>query len=89
MRMIVVFLAVALLGFQGKLWIGDGSIAQWLMLEKKVAVQEDNNKKFAARNCAIEADIAELKSGDQALEEQARFELGMIREGETYYQVAE
>ncbi len=89
MRLIVVFLAVALLGLQCKLWIGDGSIAQWLILEKKVADQEENNKKFAARNRAIEADIAELKSGDQALEEQARFELGMIKEGETYYQVAE
>lgn len=89
MRMIVVFLLVALLGLQCKLWIGDGSIAQWLLLEKKVVAQEEENKKLAARNHAIEADIAELKSGDQALEEQARFELGMVKEGETYYQVAE
>lgn len=89
MRMIIVFLLVALLGLQCKLWIGDGSIAHWLLLEEKVAVQEDENKKLAARNRAIEADIAELKSGDQALEEQARFELGMVKEGETYYQIAE
>ena len=56
---------------------------------RKLAAQEDDNIKLAANNHAIEADIAELKSGDQALEEQARFELGMVKEGETYYQFAD
>ena len=89
MRMIVIFLIVTLVGLQCKLWVGDGSIEQWLLLEKKLAAQEDDNKKLAANNHAIEADIIELKSGDQALEEQARFELGMVKEGETYYQFAD
>lgn len=89
MRMIVIFLVVTLVGLQGKLWIGDGSVAQWLLLEKKLAVQDEINKKLAASNLALEADIAELKSGDQALEEQARFELGMVKESETYYQFAD
>lgn len=89
MRMVIIFLVVALLGLQCKLWLGDGSIEQWLRLEKKLVTQEDENKQMAARNHAIEADIAELKSGDQSLEEQARFELGMVKEGETYYQFAE
>ena len=89
MRMIVIFLVVALLALQCKLWIGSGSVSQWLLLEKKLAIQEEDNIKLAARNHAVEADIAELKSGDQALEEQARFELGMVKEGESYYQFAE
>ena len=89
MRMVIIFLVVTLVGLQCKLWVGDGSIAQWLLLEKKLAVQEENNKKLAANNLALEADIAELKSGDQALEEQARFELGMVKESETYYQFAD
>lgn len=86
MRMIIIFLLVALLGLQYKLWVGDGSVAQWLHLEKKLNEKEEENKTLSARNQAIEADIAELKSGDQALEEQARFELGMVKEGEDYYQ---
>lgn len=89
MRMVVILLVVTLLGLQAKLWVGTGSIAQWLHLEKKLAAQEGDNKIMAARNRALEADIAELKSGDQALEEQARFELGMIKEGESYYQFIE
>ncbi len=89
MRMVYIFLIVALLGLQCKLWLGDGSVEQWLLLEKKLAVQEENNKKLAARNHGIEADIAELKSGDQALEEQARFELGMVKKDETYYHFAD
>lgn len=46
----------------------------------------EQNNKLSARNRAIEADISELKSGDQALEEQARSDLGMVQQGETYYQ---
>lgn len=86
MRTIVILLVLALIGLQYKLWVGDGSIAQWLKLEKKLAVQEQKNIKSSARNQALEADILELKSGDQALEEQARFDLGMIKDGEVYYQ---
>jgi cell division protein FtsB len=87
--MVVGFLILALLGLQCKLWIGEGSIVHWLRLENKLAAQDAENKQLVARNSAIEADIVELKSGEQALEEQARFELGMIKEGETYYHFAE
>jgi cell division protein FtsB len=89
MRVIVVCLILALIGLQYKLWLGDGSIAQWIQLEEKLHAQEEENKKLSARNRAIEADIVELKSGDQALEEQARFELGMVKDGEVYYHFAE
>jgi cell division protein FtsB len=89
MRIIIVCLILALLGLQYKLWVGDGSIMQWVHLQEKFVAQEEENKKLEARNRAIEADILELKSGDQALEEQARFELGMVKNGEIYYHFAE
>lgn len=89
MRSIIVFLLLALAGLQYKLWLGDGSVMQWMHLENKLAAEEQENKTLASRNLAIEADITELKSGKQALEEQARYELGMVKEGETYYQCAE
>ena len=86
MRSIVLFLIVALVGLQYKLWVGGGSVLKWKELEHKVAEKVEENKELEARNRAIEADIIELKSGEQALEEQARFELGMVKEGEVYYQ---
>lgn len=89
MRSIVIFLLLTLLGLQYKLWLGDGSVLQWLHLEHKLAAEEQENKNLMARNFAIEADILELKSGEQALEEQARYELGMIKDGEVYYQCVE
>ena len=86
MRPFFIFLVIALLGLQYKLWLGDGSVREWLHLENKLVLEEQENQRLAARNRAVEADILELKSGDQALEEQARYELGMVKEGEVYYQ---
>lgn len=89
MRTIIILLIFASVALQYKLWLGEGSVKQWLQVEKKRDLQDNENKQLEARNRAIAADIAELKSGDQALEEQARFELGMVKNGETYYQLVE
>lgn len=89
MRTIMILLILALIGLQYKLWIGDGSISQWIQIDQRRANQEEENKQLMVRNHVIEADIAELKSGDQALEEQARFELGMVKNGEVYYQFSD
>lgn len=86
MRPIFIILIVSLVALQHKLWLGDGNIIQWTNLEKKLAIHGEENNRLAARNRALEADIRELKNGEQALEEQARYELGMIKEDETYYQ---
>ncbi len=86
MRPVFIILIIALVVLQHKLWLGDGNLIQWVSLEKKLAEHEQENNKLVARNKALEADIKELKSGEQALEEQARHELGMIKENEVYYQ---
>jgi len=89
MRVIIILLILTLMGLQYKLWFGDGSIYEWIQLEHKKEKQDEENKQFLARNRTLEADIAELKSGDQALEGQARYELGMVKQGEEYYQIAD
>ncbi|KTD82636.1 cell division protein FtsB [Legionella waltersii] len=86
MRPVYIILIIALVALQHKLWLGDGNLVQWISIEKKLVAQQEHNEKLSARNKALEADIKELKSGDQALEEQARYELGMVKENETYYQ---
>lgn len=85
MRTILIALIFALTLLQHKLWLGDGNVVQWFGLEKKLFNHRQENAQLALRNNALEADIEELKKGDQALEEQARYELGMIKENETYY----
>ena len=89
MRTLFLVLVLTLVGLQYKLWWGDGSIRQWRQLEHKNVAKAQENEKLLIRNQGLEADIAELKSGDQSLEEQARDELGMVKEGEVYYQFVE
>ncbi|MFA6303466.1 MAG: cell division protein FtsB [Legionella sp.] len=86
MRPVFVILIVTLAFLQHKLWLGDGNLIQLISLEKVLAEHGRENNKLAMRNRAMEAEISELKSGDQALEEQARYELGMVKENETFYQ---
>lgn len=86
MRPIVIVLAFALIGLQYKLWFGDGSVLHWSQIEKKLVVQERENNKLLARNRAVEADITELRTGAQSLEGQARYDFGMVKNGEVYYQ---
>jgi cell division protein FtsB len=86
MRLIIVILVLALIGLQYKLWCGDSSIIQWANIEQKLKLQNEKNAKLTERNRIIEADISLLKSNENSLEEQARFELGMIKKGESYYQ---
>lgn len=85
MRLIVVALLFMLMGLQYKLWFGGDSIPKWFQTDKKLNQRGVENQQLMARNRALEADVSELKSGEQALEERARYELGMIKEDETYY----
>lgn len=82
-------LIFALLGLQYKLWLGDGNVKELMRLEQKNDVQEALNQKLRIRNQILSAEISELKSGDQALEEKARFDLGMIKPDETFYHLVE
>lgn len=86
MRIIIGCLILVLVGLQYKLWVGDGSVLQWMRLEKKLAQQEQKNVQLALNNQKIVEDIEKLKHDPAAIEEKARYELGMIKEGEIYYQ---
>jgi len=82
-------LFVLLLSLQYRLWVGDGSLAEVWDLYQQVEVQRDENQSLRERNQALEAEVQDLKKGLGAIEERAREELGMIKEGETFYQIIE
>ena len=89
MRWLFLILILILITLQYKLWLGDGNIAAWQNLEYKIRSQDKFNQKLFKQNQVLEADILELKNGNQALEEQARNELGMLKDDEVYYQFVE
>lgn len=83
-----VVLILALAGLQYRLWVGDGSLAQVRDLQKQIADQHGENERLLERNRILEAEVAELKKGTETVEVRARHELGMVKDGETLYQLA-
>jgi cell division protein FtsB len=77
------------LGLQYPLWLGDGGLLSYWKLRQEIATQKAENADLRERNGALEAEVRDLKEGYEALEERARSELGMVRRGETFYQLIE
>lgn len=89
MRAVLYILLALLVLLQVRLWVSDdGYRASW-RLAGQVEAQREENAGLRERNRALEAEVADLKSGLDAVEEIARSELGMIRSGETMYQVVD
>ena len=84
-----VVLILLLGGLQYRLWVGEGSLAQVNSLNKQIAEQQGENERLLERNRILEAEVLELKQGMETVEERARQELGMVKEGETLYQFVE
>jgi cell division protein FtsB len=87
---IVILLLVALLAWlQWRLWFGNGGQREVEALREQVAAQAHENEGLKQRNEALAAEVRDLKSGEAAVEERARSELGMIKPGETFYRVVD
>lgn len=84
---VLLVLALLLAALQYKLWYGSGGQRDVLALRAQIAAQTTENAKLQARNDALIAEVEDLKSGGEAVEERARSELGMAKPGETFYRV--
>ena len=82
-------LLLLLAGLQYRLWVGNGSLAQVTDLTQQIADQRAENEILLERNRVLDAEVSELKKGMETVEERARQELGMVKEGETLYQLAQ
>jgi cell division protein FtsB len=87
MRFLIVVLVGLLVMLQARLWLSDGGLREVWRLEAEVARRADENGRLSTRNAALEAEVLDLKEGLAAAEERARTELGMIQQGETFYQI--
>lgn len=87
MRTVTAILFMFFLLLQYRLWFGKNSVPDYLTLKSEVARQHDANDKLNQRNKLLYADTDDLKLGSEAIEERARNELGMIKEGETFFRI--
>ena len=89
MRILIAILLVVFVMLQYRLWVGEGSLAEVHALKSEITKQQAELDKLKERNRALQAEVADLRSGLDAIEERARSELGMIKQGEVFYQLVE
>jgi cell division protein FtsB len=89
LRYVALILLILLIALQVKLWTGQGGLREVWRLQHRVGEQKAENARLKTRNETLQAEVDDLKHGDEAVEERARSELGLLKPGETFYQVVE
>lgn len=89
MRLILICITALLVLIQYPLWLGKGGWLRVAELDRQVATAQKKNEELIARNAKLRSEVRDLKEGTGAVEERARYELGMIKENEIFIQVLE
>jgi cell division protein FtsB len=89
LRWLLAGLLILLVVLQYRLWIAEGSLAERHRLQVQIEEQTRINSELQERNAALEREVLDLQTGNKGLEQRAREQLGLIREGETFYQFVE
>ncbi len=89
MRLLAVVLVILVAAIQTPLWFGKGGWLRVWELDRQLTQVRKSNDELRARNAALDAEVRDLKTGYDAIEERARSELGMIRQDEVFYQVVD
>tara|TARA_R110001606_G_scaffold361754_7_gene515233 strand:+ start:147664 stop:147948 length:285 start_codon:yes stop_codon:yes gene_type:complete len=89
MKAVMILLTVILVLLQYRLWFSHDGLPVVLYLHRQVEIQRQDNDVLEERNKLLAADVHDLKSGLDALEERARNDMGMIKSGETFFQIIE
>ncbi|MBL8422433.1 cell division protein FtsB [Accumulibacter sp.] len=87
MRWLAVALLVLIVLLQHPLWLGKGGWLRVWDVDRQLRQQQDTNKQLEMRNAGLDAEVRDLKQGYDAIEERARFELGMVRQDEVFVQI--
>lgn len=89
MRWLTVGLLAAIGLLQYPLWLGKGGWLRVWEYDRQLQQQKDVTRKLEIRNAGLDAEARDLKQGYDAIEERARFELGMVRQDESFVQIPE
>jgi cell division protein FtsB len=84
MRWSLLILALIVAALQYPLWVGKGGWLRVWDVDRQVQAQRETNRQLEQRNAGLEAEVRDLKSGNEAIEERARFELGLIKPNEVF-----
>ena len=87
MRVFSFILAALIVLLQYPLWLCKGGWLRVWEIDRQVSVQKEGNTRLRVRNDALDAEVRDLKQGYDAVEERARYELGMIRQDEIFFQI--
>ncbi|MBU3607071.1 cell division protein FtsB [Polynucleobacter nymphae] len=87
MRIVIYSMLLLLIAIQYPLWLGKGGWLKVYEMEKQVELQEAKNSLLALRNAKLAGDVKDLKDGTRAIEERARAEHGLVKEGEFFVQI--
>lgn len=87
MRWLALVFVLLIAALQYPMWLGKGGWLQVRELGHQVEAQQAVNEKLKTRNDALDAEVRDLKTGSEAIEERARSELGMVRSDEVFFQV--
>jgi cell division protein FtsB len=89
MKILIAIIILLIIHFQYRIWLGDGSIAEIEAYQQRLDVLKKQVEEKRQRNEALYAEVLDLRRGQEAIEERARDELGMIKEDETFFHVLE
>jgi cell division protein FtsB len=89
MKILAAVLVSLIVLIQIPLWLGKGGWLRAWQLEDMVSTEKGKNSKLELRNAGLAAEVKDLKTGTDAVEERARYELGMVKKDEVFYQVAD
>lgn len=89
MRWFSLSLLALVVVLQYPLWLGKGGWLRVWDADRQLQQQKESNKKLEVRNAGLDAEVRDLKQGYDAIEERARFELGMIKQDEVFVQIPE
>ena len=87
MRSTLLLLISVFVVLQFQFWIGDGGLMDLVQLQYKVDDQIRLNQEKRERNLALKAEVIDLRHGLDAIEERSRRDLGLIKQGETFFQI--
>ena len=88
MRILTLILIIVFILLQIDIWLKEDGKKRTEELNQMISTQQQENKEMMIRNSELEEEIKDLKGGTEALEEKARIEMGMIKEGEELYLIA-